>query len=119
MANDEQARLIEKMRIASQAVTEIKHSVCPHRLSTIIFCRKCWVEKHGEPEPFDKWSIRVSINSIALANEEESAEIWAEAEKWIANSPSKERYSRIRYDAKSVLAEYLANQRGLTLWQKN
>ena len=92
---------------------------CSHGLEGFIFCIKCWVEKHGEPEPFDRWSKRVAVNGLPLANKEESGKIWAEAEKWTANSPSKERYSRIRYDAKSILAEYLANQRGLTLWQKN
>jgi hypothetical protein len=101
-------------------VSETNEEKCPHGLISFIFCHKCWIDKHGEPEPFEQWSKRVAVNKIALASKEESAEIWAEAEQWIAKGPSRGRYKNFRYDAKSVIAEYIANQRGLTLlWPKS
>jgi len=84
-------------------------ALCKHNLST--FCYYCYTEKHGEPESFAEWSERVC--SVRLATKEQRSEIYNQAEQWAQKTPA--RFGAARYDAKSAVAEYIANQQGLTL----
>ena len=87
---------------------------CVHGLVHYIFCIKCYINKHGEPESFDVWVRRVT--KMRPATEEERNQLWLEAEAWMQKTPAARKFKRWRWDAKSVLAEYLANQRRITMF---
>ena len=57
---------------------------------------------------------------MRLATKVEASELHLQSESWISNAPAKEILceSFCRYDHKMAVAEYLANQKGLTLYKE-
>ena len=47
----------------------------------------------------------------------ESDEIWAEVDRWCKESPSFFRFNNAAAVARTAIAEYVANLRGLTFWK--
>jgi len=97
---------------------------CEHKLIT--FCYLCYVKNYGKQNGFLKWSNKVcnkqnetyeewlkSVLSVRFATEKEQIELYNRTEQWIKITPMS--FKSARYDAKVAVAEFLANQSGLTL----
>ncbi len=49
--------------------------------------------------------------------EEEGQEIWAEANIWFDNAPARSNFNSSKVVARMAVAEFIANNRGLTLYK--
>lgn len=54
-----------------------------------------------------------------LATNDEAAEIWGEVDEWIRTAPMSWIFGNCMSTARRAIGEYLANQRGLSLWREN
>lgn len=53
------------------------------------------------------------------ANDDEAAEIWGEVEEWTKHAPMSWIFHDCMNTTRRSIGEYLANQRGLSLWRKD
>jgi len=86
---------------------------CQH--GVITFCHRCWVNKNGQVEPFERWVKRVCSKPRA-ATKDEAEIFFAQASGWMKTTPGIARFKGAEYDVKCAIAEYIANQSKLTLF---
>lgn len=83
------------------------------------FCLRCRTGRSVNPLAADplKWLCGECAKDgfLRRATDREADEIWAEAKAWFADHGS--RFSSVGSTATTAVAEYIANQRWLSLWE--